>query len=139
MTKIALLVLLSACQPQQSAIPSSPPPAVYFPQHGLTSQTGVPAGDLVAQLELLDGCLVLQGEGVTYLALWPASYGLGGEDPINVLDEQGVTVARAGQMVHVGGGVYPDAQREFVEELIGADIDGRCVAEGYWLVSEVLP
>ncbi len=140
MTRLALLVLLlTACQ---AADMTSPPPTinadVYFPQHELTEQTGVPTGDLVARFRLIEGCLVLESDGAAYLALWPAGYQLEEGEPVAVSDEGGAIVARVGQQVHVGGGIYMDDQRAFVEELVGAPIEDRCVAEGYWLVSEVL-
>jgi hypothetical protein len=130
-------VLLTAC----SATVTAPPTVnadVYFPQHELTEQTGVPSGDLVARLRLIDECLVLESDGAAYLALWPAGYHLEEVEPVAVSDEGRVIVARVGQQVHVGGGVYPDDQRAFVEELLGAPIEERCVAQRYWLVSEVL-
>lgn len=137
MKALAIVLFVTGCQPGD--MPSeSPSPGVFFPQHRLTAQQGLPAGDLVAVLRLMDGCLMLRTEGRTYLALWPSTYALTADDAMAVHDEGGVTVARTGQQIHVSGGVYPDAQRPFVEDLIGGPIPADCVAEGYWLVGEVL-
>ena len=134
---LALALLLIACQ--GPAVPSPPSSTgVFFPQHGLTSQAGLPTGDLQARLRLVGGCLVLQSEGGAYLALWPASYRLRQGESVAIEGDNGLSLP-VGQVVHVGGGLYPDDQRSFVEELIGGPLESRCLAEGYWLVSEVLP
>jgi hypothetical protein len=131
------LLLLIACD----ASVVTPPPSsagVFFPQHDLTPQAGVPTGDLQAQLRRVDDCLVLQSEGGAYLALWPAAYRLVQVEPLAIEADNGERLLD-GEVIHVGGGLYPNDQRRFVEELIGEPIHRECHADGYWLVSELLP
>lgn len=134
-----LAAMLTACQAIDTPS-SSRPEDVYFPQHVLTPQAGMPAGDLSAELRLVSGCLLLQAEGTTYLALWPEAYSLDHSGPITIKDRSGASVASIGRTIHVGGGAYGDEQRAFVEnDLLQEAVDRRCIADGYWLVSEVLP
>jgi hypothetical protein len=135
---VVLAALLVGCAPSDIAPSQEAADRLVAPRHTLTGADGLPAGDLVASLDLRSGCLVLvTPDGNVNLALWPPTTRIASVDgALTVLDAG--EPARLGDPVHVGGGQYGLEQRAFVEGLIGTAVDPACDVDGFWLVSEVL-
>jgi hypothetical protein len=116
------------------------PDGVFFPTVPIGD--AYPAGEIEGVLELQSGCLFVARPEDRWLLLWPEGFtARTAEGNIEVLDEEGDLVARAGDHIRLGGGetnpleVGGTAQAEDrATELTGQDIPERC-GDLYWLVS----
>jgi hypothetical protein len=111
------LILASAC--------GGPPveEGLFFPtwDAGGDAPGGIVQGVLVEE----NRCLFVDANGERALVVWEA--GLGFEDDV-LLDSSGDPIARVGEAIHGGGGVFPD--RRHIENLAGEPIPERCVPMG---------
>lgn len=102
--------------------------SVAMPTHGLSSEDGVPASDLEADLVLEDNCLLLQRDASEpMLAVWPE----GTTFADNAVTSGAVTIA-VGEKHIFGGGEVPAGS----PALEGVDLPDSCAYGGIFLVSE---
>lgn len=96
---------------------------MFFPtwSPGGAVPTGVVQGVLVED----DRCLFVEANGQRTLVLW--EIGLGFEDGA-LLDPAGAPIAKAGEVIHGGGGYYYD--RGHFERLAEETIPERCIPNG---------
>lgn len=133
-----MAAVLGACSSPAASPSHEAADRLVAPRHDLTGADGLPAGDLVATLEIRNGCLVVVAvDGRVDLALWPPDARIESVDGVVTVLDAGAP-AGIGRQIHVGGGEYGPEHRDFVEELIGERIHPACAVDGYWLVSEVL-
>jgi hypothetical protein len=131
-----VMLLTSACGSTEPVAPDG----VFFPTVPIGD--AYPAGEIEGVLELQSGCLFVARPEDRWLLLWPEGFtARTAEGDIEVLDEEGDLVARAGDHIRLGGGetnpleVGGTAQAEDrATELTGQDIPERC-GDLYWLVS----
>lgn len=110
-------LLLAGCG--EAPAPTTGEP-LFFPTHGHTPQTGLPAGAIVGSLTLDDGCLwIVTDDGTPLLALWPNDFRLDTEQGRLMVSGRGRSVAVGGR-IHASGGEYGQDQEAFVEQQIGA-------------------
>jgi hypothetical protein len=124
---------VDACAP-------SPVPGVAWPrQRPVEGLRVTMAAELIGELALVDGCLRVQSiyGDASYLAVWPPDYALRAEgDEVQVIDESGQVVARAGQEVYADGG---EGAAESMAECVRRQLPVPCVGP-YWIVgAEVRP
>jgi hypothetical protein len=94
-----------------------------------------PSGIVQGVLVERDRCLFLETDGQRALVVWES--GLGFEDNA-LLDSSGDPIAKVGEMIHGGGGVFGD--RRHMEDLAGEPIPDKCVpggTEGFALIYDV--
>jgi hypothetical protein len=116
---VGSLLFLVACEPRGQV-----EEGMFFPTWDASGDrpTGIVQGVLVEA----DRCLFVElGERRTLVA-WEA--GMGYEDGA-LLDRQGDSIARVGELIHGGGGYYGGNQTH-IENLSGESIPDRCVPEG---------
>lgn len=127
--------------------PSPPPsesgvPGVLFPRHETPVGGPMPQAATTGYLVVDEaGCLRLTYSGsYNNVLVWPPDYSLkaaGGE--VLVLNEEGETVARVGDKVHLGGGEVGTSLEgiEALSERTRRELQESCPGS-YWLVSEVI-
>jgi hypothetical protein len=118
----------------------SAPKGVFFPTVPIGD--AYPAASLTGVLELHSGCVFVAAPEDRWLLLWPEGYNarfVNGR--LEVLDENGDTVAHNGERLQVGGGESRPievggsrAAERWATDLTGMDIPERC-GDLYWLVS----
>lgn len=133
---LLLAVMAVACAAER---PSSPP-GIFFPT--------VPIGDeypgalIEGVLEVRSGCVFVAAHEDRWLLLWPeGSRHENVDGELEILDENGKVVARAGERLRVGGGETnpievggSGAAERWATDLTGVDIPERC-GDLYWIVS----
>jgi len=86
----------------------------------------------IGELMLEGQCLRLETENASYLLLWRSNHFLAAE---TIVDENGQTLAKLGQVVEMGGGEFPASA---VDERVAPPVTQSC-AGPYWLVGEIYP
>ncbi|MEN8235196.1 MAG: hypothetical protein ABFR89_09775 [Actinomycetota bacterium] len=94
--------------------------------HSLTIDDGLPTGEFIGEISIVDSCVTLLDGVDRYLTIWPEGYRF--EDN-SVLDDRGNVVAVDGEEVHFGGG-------ESTGGVAGPFPD--CGQTSFWMVTEVL-
>jgi len=110
----------------------------FFPVQMAEHAKGPYPSALATGILVLDGGrlrLEYQGTGYSNLLIWPYGYSqyIEGEE-IRIVNIEGKTVARVGDIIKVGGGEVPIV---IVEKYIGKTLPEKCPGP-YWLVSKVV-
>jgi hypothetical protein len=120
-------VCVTQVGPYAAAPPLAPPEGLTFPRQDPPEGMLVEmAALLIGRLVEVEGCLRVVGdEDPGQLVIWPYDHtvALGADGTIVVRDGEGVTVARVGDLVRVGGGQTPGLASPTVAESVG-DCEG---------------
>lgn len=128
----SVLITATACYQNSNGISSRAP---FFPvqKEGLAQMLISEQGKLV----LDNDCLRLKPIiGDSYLLIWPYGYSLQIEGKMmQIINEEGKTVARVGDVIKVGGGPAVSAE---IAAIYSAQVLPDNCRGPYWLVSEVI-
>jgi hypothetical protein len=123
-----LLLALAGCA--ESGVAGNGPGeqgGVFFPTWSYSGTGGSDAGMLQGRLIEREGCLLIEDRTEVgtdfYLALWPDTYDLSGDDPVSVTTDDGTELV-VGDFVELTGGTSTPSSQ--AEEAIGRAILPKC-------------
>lgn len=125
-------VCIESTGPYAESPPLDPPPNIVFPrQHAPEGLRVEMMALLIGELREDDGCLRVGEEGQSHLIIWPYDHTVtAAEDgKLQIRDGGGAVVAEVGDIVRMGGGEVPTAERHTQVE-----IPDRC-GGSYWLAA----
>jgi hypothetical protein len=109
---------------------------VFFPTQTATRET-YPAEAVPGTLLEDDGCLFIEDEGTRALLLFPGEYDVVDRAGVTtVVDQDGRVIASVGDQVIAGGGHITD---DFARQIADQPLPEHCLAEGAYIVSELIP
>jgi hypothetical protein len=135
----AVIFALRSCKPLPTTY-SFNGTTIFFPMRkppGLFGSRAVPAGELMGQLKLVDGCLRIESD-TSYAPVWPPGYTLTFENGVvEILDVRSRGVVYVGDEIYVDGGETSVKGVAAIAEMMQEEILDRC--EGpYWFVGNVV-
>ncbi len=115
----------------------NPDDSIYFPQLKTRSASFMEAL-MIGTLEVENGCLQVTQEGndQRMVILWQTDYFLNNNGgSIEMLDRDGIVVARVGETIYLGGGEIGSIE----DDQLQAPMPEHCSSSPLWLMGEFLP